>query len=122
MKLQLAQYRELASFSQFEGDLDAETKAQLERGKRATQLMIQSPNAPINAEKQVFLLAALGAGAYDDIAVEKVSLFEKELLKHLETEKLELQVKLTKGWDDDIKKEVLDVVQTIKQRLSHVSE
>ncbi len=122
LKLQLAQYRELASFSQFEGDLDAETKAQLERGKRATQLMTQAPNAPISAEKQVFLLAALDLGAYDGRSVEDVSLFEKEMLTYLETEKIELQKALISDWNDDLKGEVKEVIEIIKERISHVSE
>ena len=122
LKLELAQYRELASFSQFEGDLDPETKKQLERGKRATQLMIQAPNAPITAEKQVFLLAALDQGAYDGIEVEQVALFEKEMLTYLQTEEKELQENLKTGWSDEMKAEVKRVVETIKERIGHVSK
>ena len=122
LKLQLAQYRELASFSQFEGDLDPETKKQLERGKRATQIMVQAPNAPITSEKQVFLLAALDLGAYDSIEVGEVALFEKEMLTYLQTEEKELQEGLKHGWDDDMKAGVKRVVETIKERINHVSK
>jgi len=122
LKLELAQYRELASFSQFEGDLDPETKKQLERGKRATQLMVQAPNAPIASEKQVFLLAALGLGAYDENEVSDVSLFEKEMITYLQTEEKELQESLKTGWSDEIKSEVERVVETIKERMIHVSK
>lgn len=121
LKLELAQYRELASFSQFEGDLDKETKAQLERGKRATQMMVQGPNAPISAEKQVFLLVALGMGAFDDLEVAQVSQFEKEILEYLKTENTDLRKRIIAGWDDEIAQEVRDVITLLKERFIHVS-
>jgi F-type H+-transporting ATPase subunit alpha len=86
LKLELAQYRELAAFAQFgSADLDKATKAQLERGQRSTQLLKQPQYSPMSLEKQIIILYALTNGHLDDVAVDSVSQFETDLHKFMDT-------------------------------------
>lgn len=79
MKLELAQYRELAAFAQFGSDLDATTAKQLERGKRFTELFKQPQYNPLSEDLEVLSIIAATRGHCDDIPVEGISRFEKEL-------------------------------------------
>jgi F-type H+-transporting ATPase subunit alpha len=80
LRLDLAQYRELATFAQFgTSDLDASTRAQLERGQRAVEVLKQVQDAPLALENQVTILYALVNGLLDDVELAKVSDFEKGL-------------------------------------------
>ena len=83
LRLDLAQYRELAAFAQFGSDLDKTTKAQLDRGQRMTEILKQGQYSPMPVEKQVIALYAATRGFIDDIPVEDVGRFEKELLNHI---------------------------------------
>ncbi len=84
LKLDLAQYRELEAFSQFGSDLDESTKKQLDRGKRAVEVLKQLQYAPVKMEHQVVVLYALTKGLMDDVAVEKIKEFEKKLIDYTE--------------------------------------
>ncbi len=81
MKLELAQYRELAAFSQFASDLDATTRRQLERGQRLTELLKQPQYQPLPVEEQVVTIFAGTQGFLDNVPVTQVQRFEKELLE-----------------------------------------
>ena len=83
LRLDLAQYRELAAFAQFGSDLDKATKAQLDRGARMTEILKQGQYAPLSVDKQVMSLYAAAKGYIDDIPVHDVTRFEKELLAFL---------------------------------------
>jgi len=83
VRLEIAQYRELAAFSQFGSDLDADTIAKLERGKRSIELFKQAQYSPLPVAEQVALFYALGAGKFDAVPVEKINEFEKGLLQYL---------------------------------------
>jgi F-type H+-transporting ATPase subunit alpha len=83
LRLDLAQYRELAAFAQFGSDLDKATKAQLDRGARMTEILKQGQYVPLSVEKQVMSLYAATNGYVDDIPVADVTRFEKELLAFL---------------------------------------
>ncbi len=83
LRLELAQYRELAVFAQFGSDLDAATKQQLDRGARLTELLKQSQEAPIAVEDQVAMLFAGVQGLLDDLPVDQVKPFVGSLLAHL---------------------------------------
>src|SRR6185436_4429264 len=72
LKLDLAQFRELAAFAQFASDLDASTKAQIERGKRITEVLKQPPYSPVPVEEQVVVLWAATNGFLDEVEIEKV--------------------------------------------------
>ncbi|MCK5460174.1 F0F1 ATP synthase subunit alpha [Candidatus Parcubacteria bacterium] len=82
MRLEAAQYRELAAFAQFGSDLDDETKAKLERGKRLVEIFKQDQYRPIPVANQVLIFYAITAGFLDDIPVEKISEFEIGLNKY----------------------------------------
>src|SRR5438128_11464469 len=83
LRLDLSQYRALAAFAQFASDLDKRTRDQLERGKRMTELLKQGQYQPMAIPQQVIVLFAGTNGYLDDIPVEQVAAFEKELLRFL---------------------------------------
>jgi F-type H+-transporting ATPase subunit alpha len=84
LKLDLAQFRELEAFAQFGSDLDDATKRQLERGKRAVEVLKQPQYSPVVVEHQVAVLYALVKGYMDDIAIEKIKEFETALVEYTE--------------------------------------
>jgi F-type H+-transporting ATPase subunit alpha len=84
LRIELAQYRELAAFAQFGSDLDKASQAQLERGKRLTEILKQDQYQPMEVEKQVLIIWAGTNGYVDDIAVEDIKRFEKEFLSFVE--------------------------------------
>jgi len=90
LRLDLAQYRELAAFSQFGSDLDKATQAQLSRGQRLTELLKQGQFAPMEVEQQIASLFAGTRGHLDSLRVEDVLPFEAGLLEFLKSEKKEL--------------------------------
>ncbi|WP_428910099.1 F0F1 ATP synthase subunit alpha [Niallia sp. Krafla_26] len=90
LRLDLASYRELEAFAQFGSDLDASTKAKLERGARTVEVLKQDLNKPLKVEKQVAILYALTRGFLDDIPVHDIRRFEAEYLSWLDTNKKEL--------------------------------
>jgi len=87
LKLDLAQYRELAAFSQFASDLDEDTRKQLERGERMLELLKQGIYAPVIVEKQTCALYAWGKGYLDNVPVNKILKFEADLYSALDEEK-----------------------------------
>ncbi|MEA3383235.1 MAG: F0F1 ATP synthase subunit alpha [Campylobacterota bacterium] len=109
LKLDLAQYRELEAFAQFASDLDASTRAQLERGQRMVELLKQGVNKPLVIEKQATILYAGVNGFIDDIDPSDVVRFETEFHEFIESKYSSLITDLNakKKIDDDIK-EVLE--------------
>jgi F-type H+-transporting ATPase subunit alpha len=87
IKLDLAQFRELAAFAQFGSDLDAATKARLDRGQRIVELFKQTQYNPIPVEEQVAVLWAMQNGYLDSVPVEKVKQFQIKLQEYLSTRK-----------------------------------
>ncbi len=83
LRLDLAQYRALAAFAQFSSDLDATTRAQLERGQRLTEILKQLPYSPVPVEEQVAILWAAINGFLDEVPVEQARQFEAEYIDHL---------------------------------------
>ncbi|KKR79871.1 MAG: ATP synthase subunit alpha [Candidatus Nomurabacteria bacterium GW2011_GWA2_40_9] len=84
LKLDLAQFRELEAFAQFGSDLDDATKAQLERGKRAVEVLKQPQYSPVVIERQVVTLYALTRGYMDDVPLNKIKEFESGLIEYAE--------------------------------------
>jgi len=82
----LAQYRELAAFSQFASDLDDATKAQLDHGERVTELMKQKQYAPLSIAEMGVLLYAANEGYLKDVDVAKIGAFESALMSYLHAE------------------------------------
>ena len=97
LRLDLAQYRELAAFAQFGSDLDKATKAQLDRGMRMTELLKQPQYLPMPVEKQVISLYAGTKGYIDDIPVADVTRFEAELLKYMDNTAPEIGADIVKN-------------------------
>jgi F-type H+/Na+-transporting ATPase subunit alpha len=85
LRLDLAQYRELAAFAQFGSDLDKATQAQLNRGRRLVEILKQPQYQPLAVEKQVMIVYAATKGFLDGVAIEDVHRYEEELYRFLET-------------------------------------
>jgi F-type H+-transporting ATPase subunit alpha len=105
LKLDLAQYRELAAFAQFGSDLDPLTQKQLNRGQRLTELLKQPQFQPLTWQQMVLVLFAGTQGYLDDLQVADIHAFEQGLYKYFESAQTALMDKLTekKALDDDIK-------------------
>ncbi len=103
LKLDLAQFRELEAFSQFGSDLDDATKRQLERGKRAVEVLKQPQYSPVNTIRQIVTLYALTKGYMDTVPVDKVKQFEIELGDYTEqhAEDFYKDVMEKKMWTDE---------------------
>jgi F-type H+/Na+-transporting ATPase subunit alpha len=104
MRLDMAQYRELAAFAQFGSDLDKSTQAQLERGRRLQEILKQPQYAPISTEKQIALIYAAVNGYLDGVPVNKCREFERRLYEFLDSSHPEV-LKLVaerKKLDDDV--------------------
>jgi F-type H+-transporting ATPase subunit alpha len=84
LRLDLAQYREMAAFAQFASDLDAATRAQLERGRRLTELLKQGQYVPIAVERQVAIIYAGTGGWVDDLPVSCLQQYERELYQFID--------------------------------------
>lgn len=110
MKLNLAQYRELESFSQFDSDLDPATKATLERGKRTVEMLKQVNGKPMSVAGQVASIYAANNGFLDTIEVKNVVGFESHLQNKMNTYHKDLIEKLNKSWDDGIEAELKSVI------------
>ncbi len=118
LRLDLAQYRELAAFAQFGSELDKASMAQLNRGSRLTELLKQPQYEPLPVEKQIVALFA-GANAFlDDLAVEQVRPFEQELYRFVENAHPALLAKIReqKKIDDALRAELNAVIQEAKER------
>ena len=116
LKLDLAQYRELEAFAQFGSDLDESTKKQLERGKRAVELLKQPQYAPLAIEHQVVALYALTKGYMDDVAIEKIKEFEKGLIDYSErnAKVFYKEIKDANMWTDKGEAELKKVIEDFK--------
>ena len=117
IKLDLAQFRELAAFAQFGSDLDTKTQAQLERGKRIVELFKQNLYNPMPVEVQSSILWAMQNNMLDDVAVEKVKDFQAKLSDFLSTRKAELmgKVRAEKAFSDALAAEMKAALMEFKQ-------
>ena len=102
LKLDLAQFRELEAFAQFGSDLDENTKNQLERGKRAVEVLKQAQYAPMAVTDQVVILYALTKGYMDTVALDKIKLFEEGLPDYAQknAKTFYKEISETKMWTD----------------------
>ncbi len=99
VRLTLAQYRELAAFSQFASDLDEATRKQLERGQRVTELMKQGQYAPLSIAEMALSLYAANEGYLDDVDVNKIVAFEAALHAHVKSNHQDLLDKINEAGD-----------------------
>jgi F-type H+-transporting ATPase subunit alpha len=91
LRLDMAQYRALAAFSQFASDLDRATRSQLERGQRMTELLKQPQYEPISFPRQVIAIFAGARGYLDDVPIDRISDFERSLLRWMEQNHPEIE-------------------------------
>lgn len=103
IKLSLAQFRELESFSQFDSDLDEDTKKTIEHGKRSIELLKQKDGMPLTVGEQTISFFALNDGFFKDVQINEVSKLEKELQDYVKTSNPELYSTINGGkWSDEL--------------------
>jgi F-type H+-transporting ATPase subunit alpha len=117
MKLELAQYRELAAFAQFGSDLDKATQAQLNRGQRLVEVLKQKQFSPLPFSKQILIIFAGTNGFFDDLPVDQVRDFEAELYKYVDATNPGLlrTIMEKKVLDDALKAEMSKVIKQSKE-------
>ena len=113
LRLDLAQFRELAAFAQFGSDLDKTTLAQIERGKRMVELLKQDQFVPFALEEQIIILFAGTQGYLDDLPIESIKKFETEFLRYIKETKEDIRAEIRE-------KKALD--DTLKEKLAHTIE
>ena len=121
LRLDMAQYRELAAFAQFGADqLDKVTQGQLARGQRLTEVLKQDQYVPLPIEKQVLILYAATSGSLDTVPVAEVRRFESEFLQFAETNYPSIlkNIAAKKALDDAIKAEVKTALDAFKERFT----
>ncbi len=120
LRLDLAQYRELAAFSQFgAAELDRATRAQLDRGQRTTEVLKQPQYVPMTLEKEVIILYAVINGYLDDVPVEKVRAFEDDFLRFIATtypdigQRIAKEKAISDETEEGLKKAILEFKETM---------
>ncbi len=117
LRLDLAQFRELAAFAQFGSDLDKATLAQIERGKRMVELLKQDQYVPFPLEDQIIILFAGTQGHLDDLPVESVKKFEDEFSRYIKETKADLrnEIRGKKALDDPLKEKLTNAIEEFKK-------
>ena len=118
LRIDLAQFRELAAFAQFGSDLDKATQAQLERGRRLTEILKQGQYQPMPVEEQVFIIWTVTKGHADDIAVEDLRRFEEEIVSFIKASHPSVlsSIRDKKKLDDEIEASLLEAVEDFKAK------
>jgi len=118
LRLDLAQYRELAAFAQFGSDLDKATQTQLNRGQRLTEILKQNQYSPLSFGKQVLIIYAGTNGFLDDLGVEQCREFELELYKYMDTMNpgFVKAIEQKKVLDDQLKDDMNKIIAEFKER------
>jgi F-type H+-transporting ATPase subunit alpha len=116
VRLDLAQYRELAAFAQFASDLDESTRKQIERGQRVTELMKQKQYQPLTIAEMGFSLYAANEGYLDDVAVNKVVDFESAMVSYMRSNYADLlkQINETGDYNDEIAEKMKEALDKFK--------
>ena len=115
VRLSLAQYRELAAFSQFASDLDEQTRKQLERGERVMELMKQNQYSPLSVAEMAISLFVADRGYLDDIEVKKTRAFEAAIHSHIRAEHADLITQMNQGdYNDEIEASLKQAVEDFK--------
>ena len=118
LRLDMAQFRDLAAFAQFGSDLDKATLAQLNRGQRLTEVLKQDQYVPLPVEKQIAIIFAGTNGLLDDLEVADIRPFEQSLYRFLESTQAALLPKIRerKAIDDEIRGELQRAIKEAKER------
>lgn len=115
LKLSQAQYRELEAFSQFDSDLDPDTKRVIERGKRVTEILKQTEFNPTSVEEQVAIIFAVNAGYFDHVEVKKVKETEKAMIEFIKNHNTNLLDSFKKDWNDELKDRLTAALEAFKK-------
>ncbi len=122
LRLDLAQFRELAAFAQFASDLDKATKNRIDRGQRVTEILKQPQYAPVPVEKQVMIIYAATNGYLDDVSLDKVGAWETEFYRFMDAnhpdigqEIIDKSVNERNKMSDDLVKRLGDAINEFKQ-------
>jgi len=120
MKLDLAQYREMAAFAQFGSDLDAATQRLLNRGARLTELLKQPQFSPMPFEEQTVSIFAGTNGYIDSVPVDRVTEYEEQMLSYMRTEHAGVleEIRTTGKFEDDTKNKVVDALKTFAKQFA----
>ena len=118
LRLDLAQYREMAAFSMFASDLDKSTQALLARGQRVTEILKQDQYAPLPVDRQVIIIFAGTNGYLDDLPVEEARAFEQGLYRFIEQAHPGLGPKISerKELSDELRQQIHGVLREFKER------
>ena len=116
IKLELAQYREMAAFAQFGSDLDASTQKLLNRGSKLTELLKQGQYSPMTVAEQVISIFCGVKGYLDDIELKDVADFENKVLQKCKSDKPEIMESIAKTGkiEEDIEKQLVELIKGIK--------
>ncbi len=122
MRLEAAQFRELAAFAQFGSDLDEETQKKLERGKRLTELLKQDQYEPMNVIDQVIIFFILISGLMDNVPVEKIREFESLVLVYVNDNAKDIikNIKEKKILEDEDQNKLIEIVNNYKETLDYL--
>ncbi|OFI01401.1 ATP synthase subunit alpha [Clostridium acetireducens DSM 10703] len=117
LRLELAQYRELAAFAQFGSDLDKESKNRLEKGKRLTEILKQDQYKPMDVENQILILYSVVNDFLMDIPVNKIRKFEKEFLEYINVHNKDIidEIRDRKVLDDELKTKIDKAIEEFKK-------
>ena len=119
MKLELAQYREMAAFAQFGSDLDASTQKLLNRGSKLTELLKQKQYSPMTVAQQVISVFCGVKGYLDDIELKDIAEFENKILEKCKSEKPQIIDSLSSGkLDEDTEKLLIELITNLKKNLN----
>jgi F-type H+-transporting ATPase subunit alpha len=118
LRLELAQYRELAAFAQFGSDLDKATQAQLARGERLTEILKQDQYQPLDVVRQMMIIFAGTQGFLDDLQIGEIRTFEKQLYQFMESMKAPLVQRITKdrALGDETRPQLLAAMKESKEK------
>ena len=121
IKLELAQYREMAAFAQFGSDLDASTQKLLNRGSKLTELLKQKQYSPMTVAEQVLTIFAGVRGYLDDIDLKNIEDFENKLLEKCKSEKPEIIESISSSGklDEDIEKNLASMINDLKEKFKN---
>ena len=117
IKLELAQYREMAAFAQFGSDLDVSTQKLLNRGSKLTELLKQNQYSPLTVAEQVVSIFTGVSGYLDDIELNKIKKFEADLLEKITNENPEILENINSSGklEDDIKSKLAEIIEAVKK-------
>ena len=117
LRLELAQFRELAAFAQFGSDLDSGTRAQIERGRRLTEILKQPNYEPLSLANEVIAIFIATSGILDNVPAERVKKFEESFRLFIDTEATELtkEINETKDFTEDIQNKVKKLAEEFKK-------